>query len=49
MPCFEFVDEQTQRLEGQSAAQGQGLEWGSPGWRRMTWQKVFLVDKVVDW
>lgn len=39
-PCFERIDEETQKL---------GLKWGEEGWRRMTWSKVFLVDAVIDW
>lgn len=38
-PCFEQIDEETQKL---------GLAWGQEGWRRMTWSKVFLLDSVVD-
>lgn len=26
-----------------------GIEWGQDGWRKMTWLKVFVVDKIVEW
>ncbi|PSC76256.1 glycosyltransferase family 77 isoform A [Micractinium conductrix] len=39
-PCFERIDEESQKL---------GLEWGQEGWRRMTWNKVFLLDALIDW
>ncbi|KAL4427446.1 hypothetical protein ABPG77_000735 [Micractinium sp. CCAP 211/92] len=39
-PCFEWIDEQIPSL---------GLEWGQEGWRRMTWAKVFVLDRIADW
>ncbi|KAL4447412.1 hypothetical protein ABPG75_004631 [Micractinium tetrahymenae] len=39
-PCFEWIDEEIPTL---------GLEWGQEGWRRMTWSKVFILDRIVDW
>lgn len=26
-----------------------GMEWGQEGWRRMSWERVFILSQIMDW
>lgn len=40
VPCFDFVNEEVQKL---------GMAWGQEGWRRMSWERVFILAQIIDW